>query len=62
MIGAKGGDHLDDHCMDLNLPLCMLSDMYIPSTFCLFGYMVLKLVKVQKMNESPSDSSRAKQS
>ena len=32
--------------MDINLMACILSDMYLPCTFMLFGFMVLKLVKV----------------
>ena len=45
-------DHLENHCMDINLMACMLSDMYLPCAFMLFSFMVLKLVKVWKLIES----------
>ena len=45
-------DHEANHCMDINLMACILSDMYLPCTFMLFGFMVLKLVKVWKLIES----------
>ena len=38
--------------MDINLMACMLSDMYVPCAFMLFGFLVLKLVKVKKLIET----------